>query len=97
MTEVPSDFLPTKQVKLWKTKDNTKVSKDWSPRTPAFCPVVKPETGEKCSNFMRNWDIMFYEKYGMCEECYLQYNSHVDGVKEKVGNEAGEVTSVKEE
>ena len=59
MTEVPSDFLPTKQVKLWKTKDNTKVSKDWNPKTPAFCPVVKPETGEKCGNFMRNWDIMF--------------------------------------
>ena len=97
MTEVPSDFLPTKQVKLWKTKDNTKVSKDWSPRTPAFCPVVKPERGDKCGNFMRNWDIMFYEKYGMGEECYLQYNSHVDGVKEKVGNEVGEVTSTKEE
>ena len=20
---------------------------------------------------MRNWDIMFYDKYGMCEHCYL--------------------------
>ena len=97
MTEVPSDFLPTKQVKLWKTKDNTKVSKDWNPRTPAFCPVVKPETVKKCCNFMRNLDIMFYEKYGMCEECYLQYNSHIEGIKEKVGNEAGEITSTKEE
>ena len=27
MTEVPSDFLPTKQVKLWKTTEKTKVSK----------------------------------------------------------------------
>ena len=23
---------------------------------------------------MRSWDIMFYDQYGMCEECYLKYN-----------------------
>ena len=57
MPEVPSDFLPTKQVKLWKTTEKTKVSKEW----------------------------------------YLQYNAHLDEVKEKIGNEAGEVTSDEEE
>ena len=40
---------------------------------------------------MRNWDEKFYEKYGMCETCYLKYNSHVDELKSKVDNEVGEV------
>ena len=31
----------------------------------------------------------------MCEDCYLKYNSHVDEIKEKLDNAAGEV--VKEE
>jgi hypothetical protein len=43
MTEVPSDFLPTKEVKLWKTTDKTKVSENYSPRVPTFCTVVDPE------------------------------------------------------
>ena len=40
---------------------------------------------------MRNWDEMFYNQYGMCETCYLKYNDHIEKVKEKLGNEAGEV------
>ena len=72
MTEVPDDFpLPTKKVRRWKTTKGTKVSKDWKPRVPTFCTVVHPDTGKRCGNFMRNWDEMFYEQYGMCEECYL--------------------------
>ena len=91
MSEVPSDFLPTKQVKLWQTNKNTKVGENYSPRIPTFCPVVAPETNEKCNKFMRNWDEMFYNQYGMCETCYLKYNDHIEKVKEKLGNEAGEV------
>ncbi len=91
MTEVPSDFLPTKEVKLWKTTDKTKVSDSYSPRIPTFCVVVDPETNKKCNKFMRNWDEMFYNQYGMCEDCYLKYNAHIDTVKEKLDNEAGEV------
>jgi hypothetical protein len=34
---------------------------------------------------------MFYEQYGMCETCYLKYNSHVDELKSKIDNQAGEV------
>ena len=44
---------------------------------------------------MRNWDEMFYNQYGMCDDCYLKYNAHVDKIKEKLDNAAGEV--VKEE
>ena len=95
MSEVPSDFLPTKQVKLWKTNKNTKVGENYSPRIPTFCTVIDPETNKRCGKFMRNWDEMFYEKYGMCEDCYLKYNSHIEEVKEKLDNAAGEV--VKEE
>ena len=91
MTEVPSDFLPTKEVKLWKTTDKTKVPENYSPRIPTFCRVVDPETDKKCNKFMRNWDEMFYNQYGMCEDCYLKYNAHIDTVKEKLDNEAGEV------
>tara|TARA_Y100001937_G_scaffold127265_1_gene198984 strand:+ start:1644 stop:1943 length:300 start_codon:yes stop_codon:yes gene_type:complete len=90
-SEVPSDFLPTKQVKLWKTNEKTKVGKSYSPRIPTFCTVVDPDTGKRCGIFMRNWDEMFYEKYGMCESCYLKYNSHVDELKNKIDNEVGEV------
>ena len=92
MTEVPSDFLPTKEVKLWKTTDKTKVPENYSPRIPTFCVVVDPETIKKCNKFMRNWDEMFYNQYGMCEDCYLKYNAHIDTVKEKLDNKAGEVT-----
>ena len=46
---------------------------------------------KKCNKFMRNWDEMFYNQYGMCEDCYLKYNAHIDTVKEKLDNEAGEV------
>ena len=95
MSEVPSDFLPTKQVKLWKTSKSTKVGENYSPRIPTFCTVIDPETNKRCGKFMRNWDEMFYEKYGMCEDCYLKYNSHIEEVKEKLENAAGEV--VKEE
>ena len=91
MSEVPSDFLPTKEVKLWKTNDRTKKDEKYSPRIPTFCTVVDPDTGEKCGIFMRNWDEMFYEQYGMCETCYLKYNAHVDQLKEKLDNKAGEV------
>ena len=94
-SEVPSDFLPTKDVKLWKTNEKTKVGKNYSPRIPTFCTVVDPETNKRCGKFMRNWDEMFYNQYGMCEDCYLKYNSHVDEIKEKLDNAAGEV--VKEE
>ena len=95
MSEVPSDFLPTKQVKLWMTSKSTKVGENYSPRIPTFCTVIDPETNKRCGKFMRNWDEMFYEKYGMCEDCYLKYNSHIEEVKEKLDNAAGEV--VKEE
>ena len=91
MTEVPSDFLPTKEVKLWKTTDKTKVPENYSPRIPTFCAVVDPETNKKCNKFMRNWDEMFYKQYGMCEDCYLKYNAHVDAIKEKLDNKTGEV------
>ena len=91
MTEVPSDFLPTKKVKLWQTNKSTKKDKKYSPRIPTFCTVVNPETNKKCNKFMRNWDEMFYNQYGMCETCYLKYNDHIEKVKEKLGNEAGEV------
>ena len=92
MTEVPDDFpLPTKKVRRWKTTKGTKVSKDWKPLVPAFCTVIHPDSGKRCSNYMRNWDEMFYEQYGMCEECYLKYNSHVDEIKQKMNNGLGEV------
>ena len=95
MSKVPSDFLPTKQVKLWQTNKNTKKKENYSPRVPTFCPVIDPETNKKCNKFMRNWDEMFYNQYGMCETCYLKYNDHIEKVKEKLGNEAGEVVKEK--
>ena len=95
MSEVPSDFLPTKQVKLWQTNKNTKKKENYSPRVPTFCPGIDPETNKKCNKFMRNWDEMFYNQYGMCETCYLKYNDHIEKVKEKLGNEAGEVVKEK--
>ncbi len=93
MTEVPNDFLPTKKVKKWHVKESTKVGKNYSPRVPMFCTVIDPETNKRCGKLMGNWDEMFYEKYGLCEDCYLKYNDHVDAVKEKLDNEAGEVVA----
>ena len=62
--------LPTRSTKLW--KKSVKKKEDYKPLTPHFCPnIVYKETNKKCGRFMRNWDIMFYDKYGMCEHCYL--------------------------
>ena len=69
--------------------------KDGEGTTTHKIKVVDPETNKRCGKFMRNWDEMFYNQYGMCEDCYLKYNSHVDEIKEKLDNAAGEV--VKEE
>ena len=78
MTQVPDDFLPTRKTKLW--KKTVKKDDDYKPLTPNFCPCKDEETGKKCGKFMRHWDIMFYDQYGMCEECYHKYNDG-EGVK----------------
>ncbi len=92
MSEVPSDFLPTKQVKLWKTNDKTKKDENYSPRVPTFCTVVDPDTDKRCNKFMRVWDEMFYNQYGMCEDCYLKYNAQAEKLKKELDNASGEVT-----
>tara|TARA_R100000773_G_C4203417_1_gene105079 strand:- start:231 stop:488 length:258 start_codon:yes stop_codon:yes gene_type:complete len=62
--------LPTRSTKLW--KKSVKKEEDYKPLTPHFCPnIIDEEEKKKCGRFMRNWDIMFYDKYGMCEHCYL--------------------------
>ena len=78
MTQVPDDFLPTRKTKLW--KKTVKKDDDYKPLTPNFCPCKDEETGKKCGKFMRHWDIMFYDQYGMGEQCYLKYNDG-EGVK----------------
>ena len=78
MTQVPDDFLPTRKTKLW--KKTVKKDDDYKPLTPNFCPCKDEETGKKRGKFMRHWDIMFYDQYGMCEQCYLKYNDG-EGVK----------------
>ena len=82
--------LPLKKVKKWQTKTSTKKSEDWSPRVPMFCPCKDPDTEEKCGNVMYNWDEMFYDQYGMCEECYLKYNSHKEEVAAEMENQLKE-------
>lgn len=51
---------------------------------PWFCPCEDPETGEKCNNMMGHWDQMFYEKYGMCQECFEKYNPQVKAIEEEL-------------
>ena len=46
-------------------------------RTPWFCSVKDPDTGEKCGKLMGVWDNMWHEKYGMCENCVTKYNPHL--------------------
>jgi len=61
--------------------NNVKKDESWKPLTPNFCPYVDPETDKKCGKFMHRWDVMFYDDYGMCEECYLKHNptEKIDG------------------
>jgi len=44
---------------------------------PWFCTAEDPDTGEKCRRKMGMWDDMWYDKYGMCEECVKKYNPHL--------------------
>ena len=80
MTQVPDDFLPMRKTKLW--KKTVKKDENYKPLTPNFCPLIDPDTEKKCGNFMRSWDIMFYDQYGMWEQCYLKYNDG-QGIKIK--------------
>lgn len=64
--------LPTKEVKKWKVDKKTKVREEKKQLFPNFCPHIRNDTNNKCGNFMRNWDQMYYDKYDMCEECYMR-------------------------
>tara|TARA_R110000744_G_scaffold9052_4_gene29454 strand:+ start:1367 stop:1651 length:285 start_codon:yes stop_codon:yes gene_type:complete len=75
--------LPTKETRTWKVHNTTKVKEDHVPMFPSFCPCKEPETGKKCGNFMRGWDQQFYDQYGMCEKCYLKYNSHKEDIADE--------------
>ena len=57
---------------------------------PWFCSTKDPDTGEKCGKRMGMWDDMWFDKYGMCEECVKKYNPHLsealeteDSIKKK--------------
>jgi|2_EtaG_2_1085320.scaffolds.fasta_scaffold00514_12 hypothetical protein len=83
--------LPLKKVKKWQShKKVHKKPDDWTPRVPMFCPCRDPETEEKCGNVMYNWDEMFYEQYGMCEKCYMKYNSHKEEVAKEMDKQLAE-------
>jgi len=85
MTEM--NPLPTRQYKKVVVKESTKKDKDWvNKENPWFCPCKDPETGEKCGRVLTNWDQLFFNQYGMCEKCFAKYNSHIDGIQEKIEN-----------
>jgi len=58
----------------------SKIKRESAPINPNFCPVIDEDTEKKCNNFMRNWDLHYYQQYGMCEECFKKYNSHVEEI-----------------
>ena len=85
--------LPLKKVKRWQTnKKSHKKSEDWKPVCPMFCPCKDPDTDEKCGRVMYTWDEMFYEQYGMCEACYLKYNSHKEEIAVEMDKQLSEKT-----
>jgi len=51
---------------------------------PLFCPCKSPETGKRCKKIMTDVDDNCFEWYGMCEECYLKYNSHKEEIAEEM-------------
>lgn len=76
--------LPTKEVRLWKNSASRKKSENYKPMTPNFCPCKDPDTDKKCGKYMEHWDQMFYEQYGMCENCFKKHNDHIEGLEKKV-------------
>lgn len=69
--------LPTRSTKLW--KKTVKKKDDYKPLTPHFCPnIIDEAENKKCGRFMRSWDIMFYDKYEMCEHCYIESNKKTE-------------------
>lgn len=74
-----TDILPTKRVKKWNTDNpRLKVSKDYKPTNPFFCPVIHEDTGKRCGNILEGWNALFYEKYSCCQECFEKYNPNVN-------------------
>jgi len=51
----------------------------YKPLNPWFCPMKDPDTKEVCGKMMSNWDDMFYNSYGMCQDCAQKYNPHLFG------------------
>jgi hypothetical protein len=103
MSKEESDFpLPTKKRKLWNTTSKSlKKDPNWKPAIPNFCPCKDPKTDKRCGRLFHSvWDIQFYEQYGMCETCYIKYNSHLEelgvDVEEKI-RQLREIGNVEEE
>jgi hypothetical protein len=59
------------------------IKRDGAPINPNFCPIIHEDTGEKCNKYMRAWDIDFYQRFGMCETCFVKYNDHIDKIAEE--------------
>lgn len=61
----------------------SKIKRESAPINPNFCPVVHEDTNEKCNKYMGSWDLQFYHQYGMCEDCFHKYNSHIEKIAEE--------------
>ena len=76
--------LPTRQYKKVVVKESTKKDKDWVTKdNPWFCSARDPDTNKKCGRVLSNWDMMFYNQYGMCEKCWQKYNPHIEELVEQ--------------
>ncbi len=51
---------------------------------PVFCPCKDPDNRKKCGNIMDQKDDWYFEWYGMCETCYIKYNSHKEDIAKEM-------------
>jgi|10_taG_2_1085330.scaffolds.fasta_scaffold01827_10 hypothetical protein len=63
--------LPTRQYKKVTVTHGTK--KTSKPLNPTFCPIIHEDAEKKCGNMLTGYDGLFFNQYGMCEECFNKY------------------------
>jgi len=56
-------------------------------KTPCFCPQCKLIRGQDISpTFLRDWEEVYYNSWGMCRQCLDFLNKHRERFDELSGN-----------
>jgi len=66
--------FPVRKYKKVKVTESRKKKTEFKPLIPWFCDFIKPDTNKKCGRILHDWDSIYYNDYGACEDCVNKFN-----------------------